>query len=438
MISLLLLLMAVPLMAHQERISVANGPDGSRLMVDGRPFMVNGMNWDYFPVGTNYSYSLWTQPADVIKSALDNDMSLLKNMGVNAIRQHAGVPAAWVRYIYEKYGIYTMIYSSFGRYGMTIDGTWVANTDYSDPRVEPLLMEEARNLVREYDGTPGILLYLLGNENNYGLFWQGAETEDIPVEDRKSTKQAVSLYRLFNKAAVEMKEAGASYPIAICNGDLLFLDIIARECKDIDILGINCYRGESFGDLFSRVRTEYGKPVLFTEFGSDAFNAVTQEEAQKEQADILLKNWTEIYLNAAEAGMELGGEYATQALNYVNLVRQRAGLGANSWTAADLTIDNLLNERRRELALEDHRLWDMKRLRRAHRVWNGVESATTMLYALYPYRIVGGPDNNKYIYVRKIAPRFLAPRNFRIGNYYTAFEQDVLDKNPKLVQNPNM
>lgn len=146
----------------------------------------------------------------------------------------------------------------------------------------------------------------------------------------------------------------------------------------------------------------------------------------------------EIYLNAAEAGMELGGEYATQALNYVNLVRQRAGLGANSWTAADLTIDNLLNERRRELALEDHRLWDMKRLRRAHRVWNGVESTTTMLYALYPYRIVGGPDSNKYIYVRRVAPRFLAPRNFRIGNYYTAFEQDVLDKNPKLVQNPNM
>lgn len=144
----------------------------------------------------------------------------------------------------------------------------------------------------------------------------------------------------------------------------------------------------------------------------------------------------EIYLNAAEAAMELG--QTSKALTYVNKVRQRAGLGANSWSASDLTIDNMLNERRRELALEDHRLWDMKRLRRAHRVWNGVESTTTMLYALYPYRIVGGPDNNKYIYERQIAPRFLAPRNFRLGNYYTAFEQDVLDKNPKLVQNPNM
>ncbi len=146
----------------------------------------------------------------------------------------------------------------------------------------------------------------------------------------------------------------------------------------------------------------------------------------------------EVYLNAAEAGMELGGEYAVHALKYANLVRQRAGLGADSWKLSDLTINNLLNERRRELALEDHRLWDMKRLRKAHLTWNGVQSPTTMLYSLYPYRVIGGPNNGKYIFERKIAPRFLAPRNFRVGNYYTAFRQDVLDKNPKLVQNPNI
>lgn len=27
--------------------------DGWRLLVDGDPFMVHGMNWDYFPIGTN-------------------------------------------------------------------------------------------------------------------------------------------------------------------------------------------------------------------------------------------------------------------------------------------------------------------------------------------------------------------------------------------------
>lgn len=146
----------------------------------------------------------------------------------------------------------------------------------------------------------------------------------------------------------------------------------------------------------------------------------------------------EVYLNAAEAGMELGGNYTADALKYANLVRKRAGLGDTPWTLSDLTINNLLDERRRELALEDHRLWDLKRLRKADQLWNGVESDKTMLYALYPYRIASGPDKDSFIFVRKVAPRFKAPRNFRVGNYYTAFEQDVLNKNPKLVQNPNM
>lgn len=306
----LLVLFSVQVLAQQQKITILNDKSGTKLIVNGKPFMVNGMNWDYFPIGTNYSYSLWSQSDDIIKAALDQEVPLLKNMGVNAIRQHIDITPKWIQYIYEKYGIYTMLYDSFGRYGLTVDGVWVPNTDYSDPRTRAVLLEEAKRLVNVYNNTPGLLLYLLGNENNYGLFWQGAETEDIPIENRKSTIQAVHLYKVFNDAAVEMKKLGASCPIAICNGDLLFLDIISKECKDIDILGINCYRGESFGDLFSRVKNEYGKPVLFTEFGSDAYNAVTQKEAQKEQADILLKNWAEIYLNAAgvgNSGNSLGG-----------------------------------------------------------------------------------------------------------------------------------
>ena len=236
----LLILFSVPVLAQYQKVTLFDDRSGTKLLVNGKPFMVNGMNWDYFPIGSNYSYSLWSQPDDIIKAALDQDMPLLKNMGVNAIRQHIDITPKWIKYIYEKYGIYTMLYDSFGRYGLTVDGVWVPNTDYSDPRTKAILLEEARRLVREYDKTPGLLLYLLGNENNYGLFWQGAETEDIPVEDRKSTIQAVHLYNVFNEAAVEMKKLGASCPIAICNGDLLFLDIIAKECKDIDILGINC------------------------------------------------------------------------------------------------------------------------------------------------------------------------------------------------------
>ena len=293
-----------------REVKVVNIENGVKLVVDGKDFMINGMNWDYFPIGTNFSYSLWNQSDDVIRAALDAEMSMLRNMGVNAIRQYTGVQPKWITYIYENYGIYTMLNHSFGRYGLTLGSEWVANTEYSDPRVRELLLEEVTQMVEEFKGTPGLLMFLLGNENNYGLFWDGAETEDIPVEDQKATIRARSMYRLFNEATVEMKNIDSSVPVAMCNGDLLFLDIIAEECPDVDIFGVNMYRGVSFGDAFERVRDEYGKPIMFTEFGADAFNAVENEEDQYSQAYYMLGNWKEIYQNAAglgEANNSIGG-----------------------------------------------------------------------------------------------------------------------------------
>ncbi|WP_428236706.1 glycoside hydrolase family 2 TIM barrel-domain containing protein [Gracilimonas sp.] len=290
------------IIAQSNQVVVEQADEGWQLLVDGDPIIINGMNWDYFPRGTNYAYSLWNQSPEFIEQALDYEMSLLKNMGVNAIRVYTGIPKKWITYIYENYGIYTMLNHSFGRYGLTIDGAWMANTEYSDPRVQELLLSEVTRLVEEYKGTPGLLIYLLGNENNYGLFWGGAETEDIPMEDRKSTIRARAMYELFNDAALAMKEIDTSRPIAIANGDLLFLDLIDELAPDIDIFGTNTYRGMTFTDLYERVRNEYGKPVLLTEFGSDAFNARTLTEAQTAQARYLFSNWKEIYKNAAGLG----------------------------------------------------------------------------------------------------------------------------------------
>ena len=313
LLRLLLLLASTSLLAQANKVTISNVNDGSKLIVDGQDFMINGMNWDYIPIGQTIattSYQFWNQSDDIIKAALDPEMELLKNMGVNTIRQYVGVPPKWVQYIYEKYGIYTMINHAFGRYGLTLGGAWEPNTDYSDPRVRELLLKETTAMAREFKDTPGILMFLLGNENNYGLFWDGAETEDLPEADSKSKQRARAMYKLFNEATLAMKEIITSHPIAICNGDLLFLDIVAEECKDIDIYGTNMYRGVSFGDAFERVKKEYGKPFMFTEFGSDAFNAVQNQEDQKAQAYFMVGNWKEIYANAAglgKAGNSIGG-----------------------------------------------------------------------------------------------------------------------------------
>ena len=297
---LVLYILLVALSASaQQRVSIVSDSTGSRLTVDGKPLFLKGMNWDYFPICTNWAYSLWQQPDDVIRAALNNEMPLMQQMGVNVIRQYTTIPPRWIQYIYEHYGIYTMINHSFGRYGLTIGGKEYPSTDYCDAAAREELLQEAGRFVNTYKDTPGVLMYLIGNENNYGLFWEGAETENMPAADSLPTRKARCMYELFNEAALRIKTVDPSRPVAVCNGDLLFLDIIAEECKDVDILGVNCYRGESFDVLFQDVKEQYGKPVVLTEFGADAFNAVTRQEAQQEQAGILLSNWQEIYQNAA-------------------------------------------------------------------------------------------------------------------------------------------
>ena len=285
-----------------EGIRLNKSDEGWRLTIDGKPFMVNGVNWDYFPIGTNYEYSLWEESDAFIIKALDNEMSLLREMGINAIRVYTGIQPRWIDYIYENYGIWTMLNHPFGRYGYGLEGEWISPTNYADSVARKILLAEVTQLAQEYKNTSGLLLYLLGNENNYGLFWSGAETEDFPKGDTQREIQARHMYRLFNEGALAIKSVDPQTPVAFCNGDLLFLDIIVEECQDIDIFGLNVYRGKSFTYLFDKVAEEYGKPVLLTEFGSDAFNAITMEEAQKEQALYNLFNWREIYENAAGMG----------------------------------------------------------------------------------------------------------------------------------------
>jgi len=299
---LFLFLISICSISQVGKVNVIKVDSGLKLEVNGKGFFISGMNWDYYPIGTNYKYILWQQPTKTIKEALDYEMPLLKKMGVNTLRQYTGIPPEWITYIFEKYGIYTVLNHPFGRYGLTVNGKWEANTDYSNPLVKEVLLKELNELAVKYKNTPGLLMYLLGNENNYGLFWQGAETENIPIKDRKSTATAINLYKIFNEVAISMKSIDNNLPIAICNGDLMFLDIIAKECKEVDILGVNIYRGLSFGDAFDKIKTAYNKPVMFTEFGADALNDITKKEDPNAQAKCVVENWKEIYANAAGGG----------------------------------------------------------------------------------------------------------------------------------------
>lgn len=149
----------------------------------------------------------------------------------------------------------------------------------------------------------------------------------------------------------------------------------------------------------------------------------------------------EVLLNAGEAAYELstyGESTMPKALDYINQIRERAGI--QDLDASTISIERIQNERRVELAFEDLHWWDLKRFRIAHKLLDGV-SVTAEHWALWPYRVVA-PDNpemnNKYIFVKKKAPRQESySEYFRLGNYYGQIQDSWISANPKLVKNPN-
>ena len=131
-----------------------------------------------------------------------------------------------------------------------------------------------------------MLMFAFGNESNYGLSWSSFEIENLP-EGERNTAKARYLYSLFNEVMAEGKRIAPNHPFSIVNGDLQYIDLIAELCPALDVLGSNVYRGKSFTSLWRDVSEKLDLPVLFFEFGSDAFNARAYKEDQRAQAEIL-------------------------------------------------------------------------------------------------------------------------------------------------------
>ncbi|MGB5398569.1 MAG: glycoside hydrolase family 2 TIM barrel-domain containing protein, partial [Gammaproteobacteria bacterium] len=151
-----------------DKVTTYKDNNGWKLQVNGKDFYVKGVVWGYSPINENYSYNLWGQPEEFIKKVIDKEFSLMKAANVNAIRTFSTMPTKWVTYVYQQYGIMTVINPLMGRYGATVGGVWRPLTDYSDPLTRETLKAEVLDTVKKYKETPGVLMIALGNESNYG------------------------------------------------------------------------------------------------------------------------------------------------------------------------------------------------------------------------------------------------------------------------------
>ncbi len=323
---------------------------GWKLLVNGESYFVKGVVWGYTPIGETYSYNLWSKPDEQIKKVLDYDCILMKAAGINTIRSFFNTPPKWIEYIYTKYGIMTIVNHMAGRYGFQVDGAWHSQTDYSDPRTRESIKKEILDQVRKFKDTPGILMIALGNENNYGLEWSSNfEIENLPDGERHRAK-ARFLYSMYNEIIAEGKKIDTNRLFTIVNGDIQYLDLIAEQCTEIDVLGVNSYRGKSFTGLWKDVREKLNKPVLFMEFGSDAYNAKTDQEDQAAQAEILRANWLEIYSKSYGKGAEgnaIGGsvfEWRDEWWKYLQTENLNVHDSNASWSNGGYSFDYVPGE----------------------------------------------------------------------------------------------
>ncbi len=279
----------------QNKITIQKDANGWRVFDGDSPIEIKGVVWAFTPIGESYNYNLFAHSDSYIRKMIDTDMPLLKKMGVNVIRCFTTIPPRWIEYIYTKYGIYTVVNDLLGRYGVSVNGTWYATTDYSDYYTRETLIESARQTALTYKDTKGVLMYMFGNESNYGLVWASSEIENLPVGEQNVVK-AGYLYDLLEKAMAACKEIDPNRPVGIVNGDTQYLELIAKLCPSLDVLGVNAYRGYKFYDSFyESIEDILDKPVVFTESGADAYNDILKQEDQAAQMTYLKSQWQEIY-----------------------------------------------------------------------------------------------------------------------------------------------
>lgn len=151
-------------------------------------------------------------------------------------------------------------------------------------------------------------------------------------------------------------------------------------------------------DNTGMIQGDYGNgfvAVKYTNFAYDNDGNIdfdnSPSPADFSNADVAVIRLAEIYLTAAECNVVGNVGDASAALEYVNLIRRRAGL--ENWTLTDLTADNLLDERCRELYQENCRRTDLVRFNKftgSAYIWNfkgGVKEGTSIASTLNLYPI---------------------------------------------------
>ena len=297
--------------ANQARIpSISiDKKNGYKLLVDGKSFLIKGVCYSPIPVGKDYEYNFWGDPAKPWLA----DGKLMKAMGVNTVRFYrTGKNPEEVRQViddlYQKFGIHSLIGTYLGFWN------WPP-PNYADADFKAKVREETLEMVRFYKDSPGVLMWVLGNENNYSFDrnvqrWSSPEIDALTDPEAQRKEKARLYYSFVNGLAKEIKSIDPKHPVVMGVGEVASLDLAKEVGPDIDVIGLLTYRGPSFGNAFRQVKQKFDLPLVMIEWGADSFNAASREPDEVNQAEFLKQQWKDIERNSDPkhgVGNTLGG-----------------------------------------------------------------------------------------------------------------------------------
>jgi hypothetical protein len=297
-----------------------------QMTVDNKPFIVKGITYTPTKVGGKSSdqnkwmfldsnnngildvNEVWVDKNNNnikdLNESIVSDFSLLKEMGVNAIRIfHMKSNSDYVynefnkelmRDIYNKYGIRFIMGDFLGAYGIGSGGKF---TDYRNKEQRDMMKENIRKMVLDHKDEPYILMWLIGNENDM------PDTSEGVNYTNTNARQYPDAYASFLKEVVDMIHSlDKNHPVIVGNMTLDLMNSYKKNSVDLDIYGINLYMGkDGFGVTWDNISKNIDVPVLITEYGCDAYFE-NRGEDEKGQAEYHLGNWKDIYYNSFTQG----------------------------------------------------------------------------------------------------------------------------------------
>jgi exo-beta-1,3-glucanase (GH17 family) len=221
---------------------------GRQILVNNSVYTIKGICYHPVPKGSNM----------VSFSNLKEDLTLMKEAGINTIRVYAPITEKAVLDQIQEAGLKVII-----GFGYNQDGKF------------DILSGTFANYINSFKNHPAILFWELGNEYNYHPEWFGGAIENW--------------YRALNDAAAMIHQIDLSHPVATAHGELPDAKALSL-CPNIDVWGLNVYRWDNPETIFSEWSAVSSKPMYLSEAGADSYMAATmngydQGENEKAQAD---------------------------------------------------------------------------------------------------------------------------------------------------------